>query len=169
MKKILIGIIAGLFLITFFNSCLKNNFDTPDPTYEQEQSMLKAYIDTLIANGRDVDTTQLGIYYIVLEEGEGEVAKTGDSLTVGYSGYFVDGRLFDSSQYNNNEGTIEFVLGELSFISGWEDALRIMNKNSKMQFVIPSDLAYGSAGQGVIPPYTTLVFVIKMVDIKPSN
>jgi FKBP-type peptidyl-prolyl cis-trans isomerase len=44
-----------------------------------------------------------------------------------------------------------------------------MNKNSKMQFVIPSDLAYGSAGQGVIPPYTTLVFVIKMVDIKPSN
>ncbi len=169
MKKVLFAIAAVLFLITFLSSCLTSNYDSPDPTYEQEQAILKSYIDTLIANDRDVDTTDLGVYYVVLEEGVGETAKTGDTLTVGYSGYFVDGTLFDSSKNINNEGTYEFILGVPNFISGWNDALRIMNKGSKMQFVIPSDLAYGSRGQGTIPPYTTLVFVIKMVDIKPSN
>ena len=130
--------------------------------------ILTNYINTLIANGRDVDTTDLGVYYVVLEEGEGEYAKTGDTLSVGYSGYFVDGTLFDTSNYNDNNGKFEFVLGGISLIPGWEDAMKVMNKNAKIQFIIPSELAYGSTGQGTIPPYTTLVFVIKMLDIKPS-
>lgn len=168
MKKIVFNILLGISLIGFYTSCLQGGTEISVPTYEQEQLILKAYIDTLIQNGRDVDTTDLGVFYIVLEEGEGERAKIGDTITVGYSGYFVDGALFESSQwYNPNDGTYEFILGSPSMIPGWEDAIKLMNNNAKMQFIVPSALAYGSEGAGSIPPYTTLIFVIKMVDIKP--
>jgi FKBP-type peptidyl-prolyl cis-trans isomerase len=54
-------------------------------------------------------------------------------------------------------------------IPGWEDGLQVMNKDSRVQFIIPSELAYGSEGVGAkIPPYQTLIFVIKLFDIKPS-
>ena len=163
----LVALAAG---IIFFTSCLTGGFETSDPTFEEEQAILKAYIDTLITNGRDVDTTSLGVYYIVVEEGEGEFAKTGDTLTVGYSGYFVDGKLFGTSQTNNSgDDSYEFILENPPMIAGWDDAMKVMNKNAKIQFIIPSGLAYGSTGSGIIPPYTTLIFVVKMMDIKPAN
>ncbi len=171
MKKItglkLVAFAAG---IIYFSSCLTGGFETSDPTLKEEQAILKAYIDTLITNGRDIDTTSLGVYYVILEEGEGEFAKTGDTLTVGYSGYFVDGKLFDTSQSNNSgNDNFEFILDNPPMIPGWDDAMKVMNKNAKIQFIIPSGLAYGSTGSGIIPPYTTLIFVVKMVDIRPVN
>lgn len=170
MKKITFNILLGITLIAFFTSCIQSSIDTSVPSYEEEQAILKAYIDTLIQNDRDVDTTELGVFYVVLEEGEGEKAKMGDTLTVGYSGYFVDGILFESSEwYNSNDGTYEFILGNPPMIPGWDDAMKVMNKNAKIQFIVPSALAYGGEGEGAIPPYTTLIFVIKMVDIKPTS
>jgi len=168
MKKTIFIILLIAIVTALFTSCLED-FKTTVPTYEEEQAILKAYIDTLVTNGRDVDTTGLGIYYVVLEEGEGVLAQPGDTLTVGYSGYFVDGKLFDTSQSNNsNDGTYEFILGNPPMISGWDDAMKVMNKNAKIQFIIPSVLAYGSSGSGIIPPYTTLIFVVKLVDLKPA-
>lgn len=170
MKRIFNHSIFVAIVAVFFASCLTGGYEESVPTYQEEQAMLKAYLDTLITNGHDLDTTALGVYYVTLEEGEGEVAKTGDTLTLGYSGYFVDGRLFDSSQwYNADDGTIEYVLGKENMIAGWEDALKVLNKNAMIQFIIPSDLAYGDKGAGSIPPYTTLVFVVKLVDIKPVS
>ncbi len=170
MKNRLKYIILLVAVAAFFSSCLNGNYDEADPTSQEEQAILKAYIDTLITSGHDVDTTALGVYYITLEEGEGPLAKTGDTLTIGYSGYFTNGYLFESSQwYSSEDGTIEFVLGKEDMIDGWEDAMKVLNKDAKKQFIIPSDLAYGSFGAGNIPPYTTLVFVVKLVDLKPAG
>jgi FKBP-type peptidyl-prolyl cis-trans isomerase len=47
--------------------------------------------------------------------------------------------------------------------------MKVINKNATVQLIIPSDLAYGSAGGGVVPPFQTLVFVVIMKDIKPSK
>ncbi len=170
MKKLISYLVTGIIFVLILVGCLPSNNDIPDQTYEQEKALLKSYLDTLIANGRDIDTTALGAYYVVLEEGEGERAKPGDTLSVGYAGYFIDGELFESSEwYNPDSGTIEFVLGEKPIMQGWDDGMKVMNKNEKIQLIIPSDLAYGKDGSGLIPPYQTLVFIVKMVDIKPVS
>ena len=59
--------------------------------------------------------------------------------------------------------------GEKSrMIPGCEEGIKVINKGAKVQLVIPSGLAYGSDWYSIIPPYQTLIFVIKMYDIKPS-
>lgn len=155
-------------MATLFTSCLLDNYEPEIPTVAQEQMALKSYLNNIISLGSDVDTTAQGNYYVVLEEGAGDYAKSGDTLNVGYAGYFVDGDLFDASEWHNTEdGTYEFILGNPPMIKGWDEGMLLMNKNRKIQLIIPSENAYGASGSGSIPPYSTLIFVIKMVEIKP--
>jgi FKBP-type peptidyl-prolyl cis-trans isomerase FkpA len=168
MKRIGIRFLQGLFLLGIFASCLDSK-DVQEPTREQEQLDLKKYIDNLITKGHDIDTTDLGVYYVTMDKGTGAFPKNGDTLTVGYAGYFPDGYLFDASVWHNQEdSTYTFVLGNPPLIKGWDDGMKVINKNARVQLIIPSDLAYGSSGGGIIPQFQTLVFVIIMKDIKPS-
>ena len=168
--KFLFQIVIGLLSVVFMSSCLDMiDEEEQPPTRAEEMQMLNTYLDSLVAQGHDVDTTDLGIYYVEIEEGEGETAQPGDTLVVGYAGYFVDGQMFDSSSYSSEDGKMEFVLENPPFIAGWDSGMKVMNEGSKYQFVIPSEHAYGSGGQGIIPPYSTLIFVVKMFDIKPAQ
>ena len=150
-----------------FNSCTK------DPVYdrspEREQLELNSYISNLIRQGLKVDTTDLGVYYIVKNEGEGAYPQQGDTLTIGYSAYFIDGSLFDSSQLKNADGTFTFRFLVDHLIPGFEDGIKLMNKGELLEMIIPSDLAYGSIGTNLIPPYTSLIFVTELKDIKPVS
>lgn len=167
MKKFAAIFALGIIFIAFGTSCLKID-ETEVPTREKEQIELKSYIDNLITKGNDVDTTDLGIYYITIEEGTGDYPKTGDTLTVGYAGYFTDGYLFDTSVWHNStDSTYTFVLGNPPMIKGWDDGMKVINKNGKVQLIMSSDFAYGSSGSGGIPSYQSLVFVVIMKDIKP--
>jgi FKBP-type peptidyl-prolyl cis-trans isomerase len=169
MKRIGIYFLIGAIFTGLFTSCLDND-DTNQPSPEVEQINLKKYLENIITNKHDVDTTALGVYYVTLKEGTGAFPKTGDTLTVGYAGYFPDGYLFDASSWHNKtDSTFKFVLGTPPLIKGWDDGMKVINKNATVQLIIPSDLAYGSNGGGVIPPYQTLVFVVIMKDIKPSK
>jgi len=168
MKTTGIYFLLGILLTGIFSSCLEIK-DTEVPTKGEEQLNLKKYIENLIAKGNNVDTTDLGVYYITIDKGTGNYPKTGDTLTLGYAGYFIDGYLFDASAWHNQtDSTITFVLGNPPLIKGWDDGMKVINKNARVQMVIPSDYAYGSAGGGIIPPYQSLVFVIVMKNIKPS-
>ncbi|HKI87788.1 MAG TPA: FKBP-type peptidyl-prolyl cis-trans isomerase, partial [Draconibacterium sp.] len=91
------------------------------------------------------------------------------TLVVGYSGYFINGALFDTSDFYSEDGKYEFVLGETQMIEGWNDGIKKINKGATMQLIIPSEYAYGNqgAGGGVIPPYSTVIFVIQVFDIRP--
>ena len=167
--KSLVNYISVLFIALAAVSCLDLN-DMPEPTAADEQSKLKEYLDNLEKNGNNIDTTAAGVYYIKMTEGTGEKAKEGDTLTVGYAGYYLNGYVFDASYWHNQvDSTFTFVLGDPPLIKGWEDSMKLMNKNSKYQFVIPSSLAYGSEGSGMIPAYQSLVFVVIMKDLKPKN
>ena len=169
MRKIGIYFLVGIVLTGLFTSCLKGD-DTNEPSAEEEQLNLKKYLENIITNKHDVDTTALGVYYVTLKEGTGAFPKTGDTLTVGYAGYFPDGYMFDASSWHNQkDSTFNFVLGNPPLIKGWDDGMKVINKNATVQLIIPSDFAYGSTGGGVIPPYQTLVFVVIMKDIKPSK
>lgn len=167
--KLLINLAFTTFLALAISSCLKTE-DEKVYTAAEEIAQREAYLDSLIAKGHDIDTTENGIYYVMMDEGEGEPAKSGDTLTVGYAGYFIDGVLFDSSEISSTNGKMTFILEheEYRMIPGFETAMKVLNKNARAQFVIPSELAYGSNGYGRIPPYQTLVFVVKMYEIKPS-
>ncbi len=170
MKKNGLKFLMGALLIAFASSCLNDDNDYKDPTHEEEQAKLKAYIDALIANGNNMDTTALGVYYVRMKEGTGDFAQPGDTLTVGYAGYFINGYMFDASVlHNRQDSTYTFVLEheEQRMVKGFEDGMKMMNKGSKVQLIIPSEFAYGSGGRPGIPPYTSLVFVIEMKKIQP--
>ncbi len=169
MKRTASILIIAFTILSLTSSCLKIEQEEV-PTREEEQVLLKQYIHQLRENENVVDSTDLGVYYVTLEEGTGRFPAYGDTLSVIYAGYFINGLMFDSSFWHESaDSTYTFVLGEQDFIPGWEDGMSVINKDAKVQLIVPSDLAYGSNGAGLIGPYQTLIFVIKMKDIKPRN
>jgi len=168
--KFLFQVLIGLLSFIFMSSCfdLIDENDKP-PTRAEEIQILNAYLDSLMAQGHDIDTTDLGVYYVEIEEGEGNLAQSGDTLTIGYAGYFMGGVLFESTHINSEDGKMEFILENPPFIPGWDSGMKVMNEGSLFQFIIPSEYAYGSEGQGKIPPYSTMIFVVEMFEIKPAQ
>lgn len=161
-------IFFAFFIAAFIAvSCINNDKETF--TRQDELNNLNQYISGLIGEGYDVDTTASGVYYVVLEEGEGIYPTTGDSLIIKYSGFLMDNSLFDTSLDDNETGTYGFVYIYTPMIQGFEDVLSLMNKGSKFHMVIPSPLAYGESGSGVMPPFTSLIFEVEMIDIIPNN
>jgi FKBP-type peptidyl-prolyl cis-trans isomerase len=95
--------------------------------------------------------------------GTGDVAEDGDTITVHYTGYLVDGTKFDSSLDRGKP--FQITLGMHRVIPGWEQGLRGMKVGGKRQLIIPPDLAYGAAAQGKIPRNSTLNFEIELLAV----
>lgn len=167
--KIFLNMSLAALIMLLVSSCLKDDEEQKTYSAAEEEILRKNYLENLVEKGHDIDTTANGVYYVVIEEGEGDFAKEGDTITIGYAGYLVDGTMFDASDYHYQEGKWKFVLGEFNAIEGFDESLMYLNEGAKMEFIIPSEQAYGSQGQGGIPPYQTLIFVIKMFEILPSQ
>jgi len=102
-----------------------------------------------------------------LVEGTGAPVVNGDALTVNYVGALPDGTVFDSSI---DRGTpFEFTIGEGRVIQGWEQGLLGMKKGGQRLLVIPPSLGYGATGIGQIPPNSTLIFQVELLDINPTT
>jgi len=109
--------------------------------------------------------TESGLKYIILKEGNGEKPQIGQTVSVHYSGFLVDGTKFDSS-YDRNK-PIEFSLGKGQMIKGFDVGFSLLNVGSKAKFIIPPELGYGKRGKrGFIPPDATLVFEVELLSIK---
>ena len=108
-------------------------------------------------------TTDSGLMYEVIQEGSGDKKPSiGDNVSAHYTGMFMDGRKFDSSIDRGQP--IQFPVGTGRVIKGWDEALLDMKKGEKRILIIPPDLAYGKRGRGPIPPNSTLVFEVELVD-----
>jgi FKBP-type peptidyl-prolyl cis-trans isomerase FklB len=112
-----------------------------------------------------VKSTASGLQYKVLKEGKGEKPKDSDIVETNYRGTTIDGKEFDSSAKHGTSSSFP-VNG---VIKGWTEALKLMPVGSKWELYIPSELAYGDEGYGDdIPPGSTLVFEVELLDIKKN-
>jgi len=109
-----------------------------------------------------VQTTESGLQYKVLTMGDGAKPAATDTVKVHYAGKLLDGTEFDSS-YARNE-PISFALNRV--IPGWTEGVQLMPIGSKFVFYIAPELAYGEGGGGPIPPNSTLVFEVELLDIE---
>lgn len=110
-----------------------------------------------------VITTESGLQYEVLTEGEGPSPVSSDKVKVHYHGTLIDGRVFDSSVQRGEP--ISFGLNQV--ISAWTEAVPLMKVGSKHRIYCPSDLAYGERAAGpMIGPYSTLIFEIELLGIE---
>ncbi len=109
-------------------------------------------------------TTPSGLQYRDLVVGKGPLPKDGDTVVVNYTGTFTNGKVFDTSV---GKQPFEFKLGRGNVIKGWDEGVASMHVGGKRKLVIPPDLAYGPGGYpGVIPPNSTLTFVVELLRIK---
>jgi FKBP-type peptidyl-prolyl cis-trans isomerase len=111
----------------------------------------------------DVETTDSGLQYRVIEEGDGERPTADDVVEVHYTGTLLNGDEFDSSHDRGEPAS--FPLNGV--ISGWTEGVQLMSVGSTYEFFIPADLAYGDNPnpQSPIPPGATLIFEIELLDI----
>lgn len=118
----------------------------------------------LTENGKraNVETTASGLQYEVLASGNGATPGPADLVTTHYHGTFIDGRVFDSSVERGEP--LEFPVNGV--ISGWTEALQLMQVGDKWKLYVPSDLAYGPRGSGAIGPDETLIFEVELLGVK---
>jgi len=123
-------------------------------------------------------TTTTGLKYIITKPSVKLKPLKGDTLLVNYVGRTLDDKVFDSSieavakssglqQPGRTYEPIQVIVGTGGVIPGWDEGLLLLHEGSKAMFIIPSGLAYGAQGQGDIKPYSTLVFDIELVKVKP--
>jgi len=113
----------------------------------------------------EVKTTESGLQYEVVVQGEGPKPTASDQVTVHYEGQLLDGTIFDSSYERGQE--IQFALNQV--IPGWTEGLQLMSPGAKYILYIPSQLAYGERGAGSdIPPNSTLIFTVELLGVDYS-
>jgi FKBP-type peptidyl-prolyl cis-trans isomerase len=97
--------------------------------------------------------------------GTGPEAKTGQQVSVHYTGWLTNGKKFDSSLDRNE--AFDFQLGAKQVIAGWDQGVVGMKVGGKRKLTIPPHLAYGDRGYpGAIPPKSTLVFEVELLGVK---
>jgi FKBP-type peptidyl-prolyl cis-trans isomerase len=134
---------------------------------EQSDVNAQAAQAFLQANGakEGVVTLDSGLQYRVITSADGAKPSLEDTVLVDYRGTLVDGTEFDSSIARGEPATFPVN----AVIKGWQDALQLMNVGSKWEVFIPPELAYGSGGQGPIPPSSALIFEVELLEIKPAG
>ena len=121
----------------------------------------------LTTNGKreGVVTTESGLQYKIVKAGNGAKPTLNDIAVVYYKGTLTDGTEFDSTEKHGGKPA-EMPLASL--IPGWKEALQLMPAGSKWKIYIPSNLGYGSNDMGTIKPYSTLVFEVELLEVKPA-
>jgi cyclophilin family peptidyl-prolyl cis-trans isomerase len=111
--------------------------------------------------------TESGLMYLVTKKGNGTFPKVGETVEVHYTGYFTDGKKFDSSVDRNQ--TFKFTLGKGMVIKGWDEGIGLASIGGEIKLIIPYWLAYGEAGRASIPPKATLIFDVQLISAAPGQ
>lgn len=145
----IIAIIAGVIVVgalIYFNSSKASTSTTQQPTSTKTNTPAKELKieDTLVGTGKEV--------------------KSGDTVVINYTGTLEDGTKFDSS-YDRGQ-PFETQIGVGQVIKGWDEGVVGMKVGGKRKLTIPPELGYGEQGAGTIPPNSTLIFEVELMDVK---
>jgi peptidylprolyl isomerase len=114
--------------------------------------------------GKDTVYTGTGLKYIRMNSTEGAAVTAGATVSVHYTGYLLDGTIFDSSISRGQP--ISFPIGQGRVIKGWDEGIAYLKVGEKARLIIDPELGYGSRAMGPIPANSTLVFDVELVDVK---
>ena len=115
------------------------------------------------AKKEGVQKLPCGVQYKVLKAGNGATPSDTSTVVVNYEGRLIDGTVFDASARHGDEPA-SFQVGRV--IKGWQEALKAMPAGSEWAIYIPQHLAYGANQSGQIPPFSTLIFKVELVEVK---
>ncbi|MGK0364519.1 MAG: FKBP-type peptidyl-prolyl cis-trans isomerase FkpA [Saprospiraceae bacterium] len=136
---------------------------SPSTQVEQDKNTI---INYAIDNNLDVQMTQKGLFFLIEKEGEGDLLKWGDKISVNYTGQFLDDKIFDSTKTKGDP--MSFYIGNM--IDGWNEGLQLLRPGGKAIFLVPSALAYGEKGlkdkkeRDIIPVNSVLRFDIEVIE-----
>lgn len=161
MKKVVLLFLLVVGGAMVLSSCLKKEED-PQVVFQKQLDKDEAEILKFIAiNDIDAVRHESGVYYSIIEPGEGDHKYTAQSkVEVKYTGRLLNGVVFDESK----EETIEFNLGQV--IIGWQIGMQLIQEGGKIRLIIPSGYAYGPSAYGKVPANSILDFDIELIDIK---
>jgi peptidylprolyl isomerase len=132
------------------NSLIAQNPSTANPEMENSAA-------------ENIITTPSGLQYVDLQEGNGATPKTGQTVSVHYTGTLEDGTKFDSSR--DRQQPLKFRIGVGQVIKGWDEGVGSMKVGGRRKLIIPPELGYGSRGIGPIPPNSTLIFDVELLNV----
>ena len=110
-----------------------------------------------------VEGTELGLQWKILQRGTGASPTLNSTVRVHYTGSLINGSIFDTTRQSGEPA--EFRLS--SVIPGWQQGLMAMKEGGRRLLYIPARLAYGDQQQGFIPPHSTLIFDVELLEVKP--
>jgi FKBP-type peptidyl-prolyl cis-trans isomerase len=129
---------------------------------ERTKAMQEYVKKTEAEIGKPPVTTESGLVYFILKEGEGASPKPTDKVEVHYTGWLTDGTKFDSSVDRGKPST--FPLNQV--IKGWTEGVGLMKVGAKHKLIVPPEMGYGKRGSGAkIPPDSVLVFDVELLRI----
>jgi len=133
-----------------------------EATAQKQKELAQPYLEKAAAE-KGAQKTATGLIYQEINAGKGEQTKAVDTVKVHYVGTLIDGKEFDSSIKRGEP--VEFLLGQV--IPCWTEGVAKMKVGGKARLVCPADLAYGDQGRPpIIPAGATLVFEVKLLDVK---
>lgn len=125
--------------------------------------------DKVVAEMWKVDSTLFkstpsGLKYAIVSQGNGPAIELNKTVTIHYSGYLLNGTIFDSSV--ERDEPIMFVVGQGQVMPGWDEGMQLLKKGDKARFIIPPQLGYGEMQLEKIPANSTLIFDTEVIDVK---
>lgn len=161
MKNVLTPVMLVMIIAITCFSC--------DPSRKWEKDE-ENQIESFIATRGDTifEKKPSGLYITTLQEGTGIAPDENDTVSIRYTGFLLDYRIFDS-----NIGLAQplaFIVGSGYIIEGLDEGIRYMKKGGRAKMVTPSSLAYGGMGiRGLISGYTPLLWDIQLIEVKPAS
>lgn len=144
-----------------FNRLLAGASDRAKAATEQSR---KALLDEIAKKWPGAQKAESGVFYEILREGTGEPMKTGQTLTMKYRGYLLNGTVFDDSDMHK---PLEFQVGRGQLLPGFDSQALQMKIGERRTIIIPPELAYGAAGvPGVIPGDSYIAFDLELLSAR---
>jgi FKBP-type peptidyl-prolyl cis-trans isomerase FkpA len=150
MKKIRLFFVVSLLLLLL--GCEEE--DLVKEQLEKDIAKIEKYLEE---NNLTAESTSSGLHYIIEEQGTGGKPNVYSLVSVNYTGYLLDGTVFD-------QGSI--VLELYNLIPGWQEGIPLFNKGGYGKLFIPSSLGYGAVAKPNIPANSVLIFDIRLIDFR---